>query len=327
VTCLSIADIDNLHINFGNDKMQSLQNRLQLKDFRLIRAIHETGQLAIAAEHLSLTQPAASRMLSSIEGLIGMKLFIRHPKGMTATPAGEVLARNAAGLLNGLDHTLQEVKAVNAGRAGSVRVGSVTGGAVAFVVPAIQELKKTAEGADIYVDVAPSDVLIQGLINGEYDFVLSRLPSGTDAKQFTILNGRTEIIEFAVRQGHPLSGRTKLGLAEMAKYEWLIQAPHTPLRQAVEEAFAREGVGSPLETVNTTSLLVMISYLTSSDAIAPISREVADLLGPQIFGGKLDTLDIEQEIVVAPYHVISRRHHMISPLAARLRGFVFSALS
>lgn len=307
--------------------MQVLQNRLQLKDFRLIRAIYETGQLAIAAERMSLTQPAASRMLAGIERLVGMTLFVRHPKGMSPTPAGEILARNAAGLLNGLEQTLQEVSAVTAGKAGSVRVGSVTGGAVAFVVPAIQKLKADAGSADIYVDVAPSDALIEGLINGEYDFVLSRLPPGTDSRQFNILTGRVEIIRFLVREGHPLAEERKLRLGDLADFEWVIQAPHTPLRHAIEEAFVSQGLTSPQETVNTTSLLVMISYLTTSDAIAPITQEVVELLGPKVFGGRVVALDVTDSVVVTPYHLISRKHQLMSPLASRLRELVFSGLS
>lgn len=307
--------------------LQVLQNRLQLKDFRLIRAIYETGQLAIAAERMSLTQPAASRMLASIERLVGMTLFVRHPKGMTATPAGEILARNAAGLLNGLEQTLQEVTAVTSGKSGSVRVGSVTGGAVAFVVPAIQKLKANVGSADIYVDVAPSDILIQGLIDGEYDFVLSRLPPGTDSRQFNILTGRVEIIRFLVREGHPLAGEKKLRLGDLSDYEWLMQAPRTPLRHAIEEAFLSQGLPSPQETVNTTSLLVMISYLTTSDAIAPITQEVVELIGPKVFGGRVAALDVADSVVVTPYHLISRKHQLMSPLATRLRELVFAGLA
>ena len=82
--------------------MHNLAKRLQLRDFRLIQAIAETGQLALAAERLSITQPAASRMLAGMESLIGVSLFTRHPKGMTPTPIGETLARNANGLLRSL---------------------------------------------------------------------------------------------------------------------------------------------------------------------------------------------------------------------------------
>lgn len=307
--------------------MDVLANRLQLKDFRLIQAISETGQLALAAQRLAITQPAASRMLAGIEQVIGTPLFIRHPKGMTPTPVGDILTRNATALIKGVDRTLHEVHAAGLGLAGMARVGAVTGGAVAFVVPAIRKLKMSAAGADIHVDVASSDVLMDGLVRGDYDFVLSRIPTGTDARQFTIRRGRVEIINFLVRQDHPLTGRDRLTLGDLEGYEWVIQARHTPMRQAVEEAFIARHVALPGEIVNTTSLLVMLAYLASTDAIAPASREVAGLLGPRGIASAVVALHLDEPIIIGPYHLISRRHHLMSPLAVRLRELVFAALS
>lgn len=307
--------------------MPNLANRLQLKDFRLIQAIAETGQLALAAEMLSMTQPAASRMLAAVERKVGVPLFARHPKGMTLTPIGETLARNANGLLRSLEQTLQETESVISGRAGTVRVGSVTGGAVGFVVPAIQRLKQTATGADIHVDVAPSDALIAGLLRGDYDFVLSRIPQGTDTRQLAVKRGRVEVIRFLVRRDHALVGQGPLQPEQLVGHEWVIQAPHTPMRQAVEEAFFRYGIPLPDEVVNTTSLLAMIAYIASTDAIAPTSREVADLVAPAGEGGRLAALDLEEPIIINPYHLISLRSQPMSPLANRLRDLVFEGLS
>lgn len=307
--------------------MLTLANRLQLKDLRLIQAIYETGQLALAAERLAITQPAASRMLAGIERIIGTPVFIRHPKGMKASPVGETLARNATSLLNGLDQTLREVDAVGSGRAGTARVGSVTGGALAFVVPAIKQLKETAAGADIHVEVAPSDTLMDGLQRGDYDFILSRIPAGMDARQFTVRPGRTEVVKFLVRKAHPLAGRGPVKLDDLAGYEWVIQAPQTPMRQAVEAAFVAEGIPLPSEIVNSTSPLVMIAYLAASDAIAPISREVADLFEADAKADNLATIDLLEPIVISPYHLIARKDQIISPLASRLQELVFASLS
>lgn len=307
--------------------MDALANRLQLKDFRLIQAISETGQLALAAERLAMTQPAASRMLAGIERVIGTPLFTRHPKGMTATPVGEILTRNATALVNGLDRTLHEVHAAGLGRAGTAHVGAVTGGAVAFVVPAIRQLKQAAAGADIHVDVASSDVLMDGLVRGDYDFVLSRIPAGTDARQFTIRRGRVEIISFLVRRGHPLTALDRPTLGDLEGHEWVIQARHTPMRQAVEEAFIARNLPLPDEIVNTTSLLVMLAYLASTDAVAPVSREVAGLLGPRGIASSVVVLEMDDPIIIGPYHLISRRNHLLSPLAVRLRELVFAGLS
>jgi len=301
--------------------------RLNLKDFRLIKAVFDTGQLALAAERLAMTQPAASRALAAIERTVGKRVFARHPKGMSPTLIGEILARNATTLLSGIEQVGREVEAVSAGRAGTVRVGAVTGGAVAFVVPAIQALKREATGADIHVDVAPSDVLMEGLVKGDYDFVLSRIPPGTDARQFAIRRGRVEVISFLVRAEHPLAAGRGLGLEALSGHEWVIQAPRTPLRQAVDEAFVSRQIAPPAEILNTTSLLVMIAYLASTDAIAPASREVADMLGPDGIGGSLVSLDMADRIIVNPYHLIALKGQALSPLAIRLRNLVFDGLT
>ncbi len=308
--------------------MQHLQNRLQLRDYRLIHAIYETGQLALAADRLSMTQPAASRLLAGIERQAGTKLFRRHPKGMRATPTGDVLAQGAIAILNSVEQTLSDAAAVASGKAGSVRLGSVTGGAVAFVVPAIQKLREIASGADIYVDVAPSRTLVERLIAGEFDFVLARLPSDVNQRQFSVRSGRPEAIRFLVRDGHPLAKEKDLPISALADFEWVLQPPNTPLRQAVDEAFIGGGLQPPGETVITTSLLMMLAYLSSSDAIAPVATEVSELFGSEAFGGRVASLHMAGgDLRVVPYHLISRRNYLMNPLASHLHDYIFELLS
>lgn len=307
--------------------MKAPQTRLQLRDFRLIRAIRDSGQLGLAAERLALTQPAASRLLARIEAVVGQPLFLRHPKGMLATPSGEALARNADELLNGIDRSLLELAALGAGRTGRVKVGAVTGGAVALLVPAIRRLKEHANGADIHIEVAPSDTLVDGLINAEFDFIMARVPAGVDPRQFAIVPGRPEHIRFIARAGHPLATRRGIRLAELARFDLVIQAPNTPLRHAVEAAFQNEAAALPEEIVNTSSLLATIAYLAGSDAVAPVSLEVADLLGPPGLGADIRPLDTATPIGLAAYHLITRRNQLVSPLAMRLHQLLISAMA
>ena len=307
--------------------MAPASRNLQIKDFRLIQLIHETGQLALAAEQLAMSQPAASRMLAGIERAVGSPVFLRHPKGMTPTPVGETLIRNGHNLLNGLDQTLREISSVSEGLAGTARVGSVTDGAVAFLVPAIQQLKKTATGANIHVDVAPSDALVEGLFRGEYDFVLSRIPPKYDKRLLEVRPGRHEDICFISRAGHPLAESGTATLEQLAANEWVVQAPQTPLRQAVEEIFVTAGVDLPGDIVNTTSMLVMVAYLSSSDALAPIPRPVAALFVGSGLADGLAVVSPEEKILVSPYYLITRKNVIISAIATRLRDLVFDQMN
>ncbi|WP_028035553.1 LysR family transcriptional regulator [Chelativorans sp. J32] len=306
--------------------MKDATSRLKLSHYRLIAAIAEHGQLSPAAAALSMTQPAASRMLREVELLVGAPLFQRHAKGMNLTEIGRLVARHAESLLTEIRETMVEVEEFKLGKGGRVRVGAVTGAAVGYVMPAIQKLKATSPNADVHIDVAPSDALIRDLASGHFDFVLGRVPPPFDARDFIISRGRNEIVDLVVRGNHPLAGTDTISIADLSDYEWILQSAGTPLRVVVEEAFLAAGGAVPRNIINTTSLLAMMALLVTSDAIAPLSREVSDLLGGNGGGLGLAVLPIREALVVAPYHLLSLKTRPLSPLASRLKELILKEL-
>lgn len=301
--------------------MTTPNSYLKLRHLRLVRSIASCGQISIASEQLSITQPAASRTLAEIERLVGEPVFVRHAKGMRLTLIGEVIARHASVVVADLDRIAVEVDAFRRGNTGVVRIGAVTGAAVGFVVPAVQKLKAEAENATVIVQVAPSVDLMEGLLQGEFDIVLSRLPRDMDASPFHIRPGRVEEIRYLVRTGHPLAGRVGLMLDDLKEAEWVIQGAGMPIRQAVEQAFTNRGLQVPQNTIDTTSLLVTLGYLRDTDAVAAISSEVLDLLVP---GASSDwaTLDLKDSLILSPYQLMHRRDRPLSPICQRLLGLL-----
>ncbi|WP_211654560.1 LysR family transcriptional regulator [Planococcus alpniumensis] len=61
----------------------------------IIKVLAEEGNMRKAAERLFLSQPALSQRLQSIEKEWGQQLFIRSQKGLTPTPAGELVIQYA----------------------------------------------------------------------------------------------------------------------------------------------------------------------------------------------------------------------------------------
>ncbi|WP_372869502.1 LysR family transcriptional regulator [Planomicrobium okeanokoites] len=57
----------------------------------IIKILAEEGNMRKASERLFLSQPALSQRLQSIEKEWGQQLFIRSQKGLTPTPAGELV--------------------------------------------------------------------------------------------------------------------------------------------------------------------------------------------------------------------------------------------
>ncbi|WP_424930304.1 LysR family transcriptional regulator [Amaricoccus tamworthensis] len=306
--------------------MENLITRLQLRHVRLLHAIGRYGQISLAAEMLSVSQPAASRMLADIEKIVGQPLFARHPKGMTATSMGEILLRHAKKIVGDLEEAATDVEAFRAGRSGRVKVGAVTGPAVGFLVPAVQGLKKGAEFADITVDVAPSAELMAGLLRGDYDFVLARIPPDVDPRLLSIERGRVEEIRMLVRAGHPLAPKDNVTFADIADLVWLIQASGMPIREAVEQAFVNRNIPVPREIINTSSLMVSLRYLINTDAVAACSKEVVELLVNSGAAGWA-ALPMRETLILTPYHIIRLKGRSITPLGKRMLEYLKSELA
>lgn len=306
--------------------MTSTASRLQIRHFRLIQAISETAQLSEAAQKLSITQPAASRSLAEIERICGQALFDRHPKGMKPNAIGQTLCRRAEALLAELDLAEAEVAAVVGGHSGTVRVGAVTGAAAGFTVPAIQALKRAAPDVEIHVEVAPSAQLMAGLLDGDLDFVLSRVPPGIDARRLKILFGRVETLAFIVRDGHRLLARDNVTFADLASLPWVMQARGMPIRSGVEAAYIEAGLDLPSDIVESASLLVTLAYLQSSDAVSPVAREVAAILTSSGLHGYRE-LKMRKTVTLSPYHLVRQRDRQLSPVAENLLGLVHDFLS
>lgn len=304
----------------------TLSRLLKISHFRLISAIVEHGQLGRAAEVLAITQPAASRALADIESSVGAPLFERHAKGLTPTPIGRAVAQHAADILLELRNLGREIDELKQGKGGSASVGAVTGAAVGFVIPAIQQLKAVSPNAEVSVNVDTSAILVNDLIEGRNDFVLARLPSGADINAFEIQPARTESVHLVVKEDHPLAGASEVSIRDLSHYEWVIQSHRAPLREAIDNAFLSAGAQVPENITNTTSLLAMIAILVSSTTIAPLASEVSDLLIGQHVGARLKVLPLREPIVMSPYYLLQMKGRRLSPLANRLRALVLSQL-
>ncbi|MBY6160803.1 LysR family transcriptional regulator [Mameliella alba] len=303
-----------------------IARRIKPAHLDLILRIAESRQLQLAAQAMAISQPAASRILAEIETNIGSPLFTRHPKGMEVTAAGAAFVRHARVILSEV-HTLEhELRHLQSGALGEVRVGSVTGPTVGCLMPAVQAVLRDSPELEISVDVAPSRLLIRDLEEGRYDFVLGRIPPGHDSLQFHVHPARTEDVALLIHATHPLAGQRDVEMQALTGFPWVMQERGMPIRQAVEEAFHTEGVPIPSRILNSSSLLVALSQLARAEAIVPQTNEVKGLLTHSDIGANLTALHLRRPIVVPPYFVLRDGSRKLSRAAERLLNEVLSRL-
>ena len=298
--------------------MSAFLKNLRPQHCRLIHEITQNGQLQMAATACALSQPAASRMLAEIERSLGTTLFERGPKGMEPTEAGALIAVHARRVVDDLNRLDEEFADWRAGRAGEIRVGAVTGPALGELVPAIQWMKTRVPNIDISIEVAPSAPLVKALELGQIDFALARLPPQADDRLFHIEPARPEIIRLMVREGHPMLSQLPVSIADLHDFPWIMQDRGMPIRRAMEEAFHAEGLNSPANVITASSLLLIVALLRESDAIAPMSQEVMELmLQPPVSAG-FRNLALKRTIAVEPYMILRAKGRNLSRAAQML---------
>ncbi len=91
--------------------MNSLRQRpLTLNTLRAFAAVAERLSFSAAADHLSLTQPAISRQIQSLEQELGTPLFVRATRKVALTQAGLALMRVVQPWLAQLDGTVRRLR-------------------------------------------------------------------------------------------------------------------------------------------------------------------------------------------------------------------------
>lgn len=296
----------------------SVVSRIKPRHLELVLRIAETEQLQLGAQAVAISQPAASRILADLETTLGSALFERHPLGMVPTPAGETFVRHARVVLSELETMGDELSQLQSGASGNVRIGSVTGPAIGYLMPALQSIFQTHPDLRVSVDIAPSIVLFRQLKEARYDFIMGRTTPGQDTSDFRFHPARSENVSLLAHVSHPLAGQDNVNLEELARFPWVIQEEGTPIRQAVENAFHSNGISVPPRVLNSSSLLVALAQVAEGQAIAPQTEEVMTLLASKEIDAQLTEIKTNAKIVVPPYFIIQSKFRKLPRAAERV---------
>lgn len=304
-----------------------IRKGLKLTHLRLIAALAETGQMSAAAGQLAMSQPAASRMAAEMEAIVGVPLHRRHARGVVLTAYGERLAARARAMLQGLDDAAREIVEMERGDEGAVSIGAVTGPALDFVLPAVRRARLTHPKIALTLTVDTSDRLAEDLLASRLDFYIGRILGDVDPRQFHTRELAEEPISFIARSDHPLTRRPAVGLAECVAYDWVLQARGSLLRRTAEQYLMARGVALPEKIVSTSSLLLTLAYISRSNAIAPVSKAVADFYGREEgLGGRIVDLPVEAGFVVPAYSMVQPADRALSPASRVLFEMIMDAV-
>ncbi len=286
---------------------------MRLEDLEYFQAIAEELNIGRAALRLGISQPALSKRLQRLESELGFRLFERTPKGVAFTHAAEVFYERIQQVHNNLTDAIKEAGDVHLGGLGTLRVGVSPLYVEHPFLEAVERLRKQRPAARMSVALSLNDVLIEKLRGGEIDVAVSALDvAHQDGFVRTPLF--SDELRVVVRPGHPLLGKRKLKLADLAGQEWILPGPGVMARRQVEARFLEAGLPPPVAAVEVgISTSQLIGLVRRSDLLSLLSDEMrATGLGTDLI-----PLPIPEAVWTRPVGIMTRVRGNLPPLAAR----------
>jgi DNA-binding transcriptional LysR family regulator len=222
-----------------------------------------------------MTQPPLSRQIQKLERSVGAQLLERDNRRVELTTAGEVFLDQARHLLGLADGALQQARRIQAGSAGTVRIG-FTAASTFGVLTRLLDVIGTAL-PDLHLDLHEmvTKEQISALYAGELDLGLARPPFDTSVFSSRLLD-REELL-VAVPDGHRLARLDRDVIPEDLANEPLIMHSQDQARYFYDLVVGLLPISEGNVVHSVSQILTMLWLVAGGRGIALVPASAARL--------------------------------------------------
>jgi LysR family transcriptional regulator, transcriptional activator of the cysJI operon len=212
------------------------------KDFRL-RVFYEAARNASftkAGDLLSLTQPAVSFHIKSLEDDVGARLFRRTRNLVVLTEVGEILYRYAGDILALYDRAEADLARLVEHVGGNLLIGAANVVAKYVLARPLGAFKRLNPQVTIAVTAGNSEVVAGELLKGVLDVAIVSEP--VDLKGFTVEPWLRDELLVIVARDHRWVARSSVALRELVGEPFIMREEGSGTRRMLERYLEQHGL-------------------------------------------------------------------------------------
>jgi DNA-binding transcriptional LysR family regulator len=212
--------------------------------------------------------------LQRLETTLDVQLMRRTAKGVELTAEGSALALRARELRLSLQSVTREIREIDKGRVGRLRVGLGAAISENFLAAAFARLGKDAPRITLTVTVSDNDVMVPLLRKGELDLIVNyNFHSPVEGVFYEHLYQDDFVVCAAT--SHRLSRRKRVELRDLVDERWALSEPSLGSQQKMLDAFRDAGLPPPHVVLECRSTSLRLRSTEKSDLLDFTSRSVA----------------------------------------------------
>jgi len=277
-----------------------------LHTFHLV-ALHQS--VSKAAERLGISQPAVTQQIRRLERHLGVALFDRTGRRIILTDAGQTLDAFAQRIFHLVDGARDAMDSLVGLHTGHLRIGASRTAGAYYIAGLLDRFKHRYPGVKVSLSVGNSETILARVL----DFSLHAGLVAGPAEDPHLVSRPVirDSLLVVLSPGHPLCGRTVIGIQELSRYPVILREPGSATRRIIERAFQGAGLGvsaaMELESNQAIKSAVADGIGVGIMAHAAVAEELAS---GRLVGRPL------QEALRLDFALVYHRDRTLSPVVA-----------
>ncbi|WP_025902114.1 LysR family transcriptional regulator [Tatumella sp. UCD-D_suzukii] len=212
------------------------------------------GSISEAATRMHVVPSAVSRQIRRLENALETALFERQARGVTLTPAGELLAAYARRTLLDAVQVTNEIQSLRQVSESKIKIACTHGFASHFMPAGIAGFRERRPDCTFQLQVAPAREVTRRVREGEADIGFSFSLGAT--RDIKVLYSQPAPLLALVSPVHTLAQRPEVTLRDLAEFPLALPGINTTLRQLLDIYCSRQGLSyhSVLDSDNLDTL-------------------------------------------------------------------------
>lgn len=211
---------------------------MKLRHIEIFNALMRTGSVSAAARRLNLSQPGVTRILSHAESSLGVRLFERHPRGLTPTPEAQRLWPGVESMVEQLEALSQLETRLRHGVDQHLRLGASHALGHSILPKALIDLQREMPSLAVELATSHFSTLCEELLTHRLDLALAfeqPIPEGIEGETLV----RAPLSALLPRD---LDAPDRIDLAWLWRHDLIAMPEEDPIGRLVHQAILAEGL-------------------------------------------------------------------------------------
>src|SRR5438034_4247389 len=212
---------------------------IQLVQVEGFLEVARRGSVSRAAEALFITQPTLTARLHGLERELGIKLFLRTPRGMRLTDAGRAWVPFAERAMRALVEGRDALEQVKAASAGHLTIGSALAVSTYILPDLLERFVASHPRVEVSVRTGHSEAVVELVLRDDVQLGLGRAINHPD---LDLRPFHREALVLVCAPDHPFVRRRSVTLAEVTNENILMFDRTSSYYEITQSAFLSAGV-------------------------------------------------------------------------------------